>query len=117
MTYLIKVLVGCLSGIFISMGMGGGSIFIIYLTLVEQYSQISAQSANLFLFIPSALVAIFMYKKKKLIKWKVTLPLILWGILGAIIGATLTHFLDKYKQQKIFALFLIIMSIKIFKNK
>lgn len=117
MTYFIKILVGCISGIFISMGMGGGSLFIIYLTLVEQYSQTSAQSANLFLFIPSALVAILMYRKKNLIKWKVTLSLILWGILGTIIGATLIHFLDKYILQKIFALFLIIMSMKIFKDK
>lgn len=117
MSYVFKILAGILSGIFVSMGMGGGSIFIIYLTFFEGFSQISAQGTNIIFFIPTAICAILIYNKRKLIKWKIATPLITWGIFGTLIGSFAVTVLDKNWLQKIFAVFLVVMSIKIFISK
>ena len=67
---IIALLAGLLSGIIGAMGLGGGAVLIIYLTLFAETKQLQAQGINLLFFIPIALVAVLIYSKKKQIKWK-----------------------------------------------
>ena len=52
MIYALSSIAAILSGVFAAMGFGGGSIFIIYLTLFENLPQTLAQGINLIFFIP-----------------------------------------------------------------
>ena len=47
----IDILAGILSAIIASMGLGGGGVYIMYLTLVKNTPQINAQGLNLLFFI------------------------------------------------------------------
>ena len=52
------ILIGIISGIVTGLGMGGGSILILFLTMFMNVSQHTAQAANLIFFIPTSISAI-----------------------------------------------------------
>lgn len=65
-----KILVGIISGLVSGMGMGGGTILILCLSLFMGVNQHTAQGANLVFFVPTSVVSIIANIKKKIIKWK-----------------------------------------------
>jgi len=104
-------LVGFAAGIISGMGIGGGAILIPALTLVFGMTQQNAQHINLLYFIPTALFATLVHKKNGNIEKKGLLPLILWGMLGALPGALLAIKLDANHLRKGFAVFLLLMGL------
>ena len=59
-----------------------------------------------------ATLAVIIYAFKKQIKWRVTLPLALGGILGAVGGFFLTDFIGGNFTAKLFGGFLILLGAK-----
>ncbi len=106
------LLAGLFSGILGSMGLGGGAILIIYLSLFTETKQLTAQGINLIFFIPIAVISVIIYAIKKQIKWKLVLKIAVWGILGATIGLSLTDFLGGDITSKIFGALLVLMGLK-----
>lgn len=102
---------GILSGILASMGLGGGGILIIYLTIFAGIEQATAQGINLVFFIPISIVAILIYYKKKLISWKTSAIASIFGILGAVSGSLLSTVIDSSLLSKIFGLLLFIIGL------
>ena len=114
---ILALLAGLLSGIIGAMGMGDGAVLIIYLTLFTATDQLAAQGINLLFFIPIGVTALVIYSKKKLIKWKITLPIAIGGLLGAVGGILLGSLLGSTVISKIFGGFLILLGIiEIFKK-
>lgn len=112
------LLAGLFSGILGGMGLGGGGILIIYLSLFTDTKQLTAQGINLLFFIPIGLLALIIYAFKKQIKWKAVFKFSLWGLLGSLAGLYLTDFLGGKITGKIFGGLLIILGIiEIFKKK
>ena len=69
-------------------------------------------------FIPIALVAVIIYAFKKQIKWKLTIPIAIGGILGAAGAFFLTDIKGVNFTAKLFGGFLILLGIKeIFSKK
>lgn len=114
---IAALLAGLFSGIIGGMGMGGGAVLIIYLSLFTDTPQLKAQGINLLFFIPIGLTALLIYTFKKQIKWKTVLPLAAFGIIGAFSGIMLTNFINNEWLSKIFGGFLIIMALKEFLSK
>ena len=111
------LLAGLFSGILGSMGLGGGGILIIYLSLFTDQKQLTSQGINLLFFVPIGILSIIIYSIKKQIKWKTTIKIAIFGIIGAVIGILLADFLGGSFTRKIFAILLIIMGIsEIFKK-
>ena len=77
---IAALLAGLMSGIIGGMGLGGGAVLIIYLTIFQDVEQLQAQGINLLFFIPIAFLAVIIYAFKKQIKWRVTIPLAIGGI-------------------------------------
>ena len=84
-SYLFSLIAGLLSGMAGAMGLGGGSVLIIYLTLFADVNQLAAQGINLIFFLPTAAVAVFVYSKKGIIKWRKILPVMVLGAVGTLI--------------------------------
>lgn len=114
---ITALLAGLFSGIIGGMGMGGGAVLIIYLSLFTDTPQIKAQGINLLFFIPIGLTALVIYAFKKQIKWKTVLPLAVFGIAGAFLGIMLTDLIGNEWLSKIFGGFLILMALKEFFGK
>ncbi len=109
---ITALLAGLLSGIIGAMGMGGGAVLIIYLTLFTDTKQLTAQGINLLFFIPIALTAVIIYAFKKQIKWKTVLFLSLFGVIGTFLGILLADKLGGDFTAKLFGGLLIIIGIK-----
>lgn len=105
------LLAGLFSGMLGSMGLGGGAVLIIYLSLFTDTPQLKAQGINLLFFIPIALIAVIIYAFKKQIKWKTTIKLSLYGMLGSILGLSCANVLGGDITSKIFGVMLIIIGI------
>ncbi len=109
---IAALLAGLMSGIIGGMGLGGGAVLIIYLTVFKDVEQLHAQGINLLFFIPIALVAVIIYALKKQIKWSTTIPIASGGALGAMAGFFLTDFIGGNFTAKLFGGFLIFLGIK-----
>ena len=100
------------SGVLGSMGLGGGTVLVVYLTYFRYMAQKEAQGINLVCFIPIAIVAVCIYSRQKLVDGKVILPLIICGVLGAVSGIILLEVLPEALLSKLFGGFLIVLSLK-----
>lgn len=105
---------GILAGIIAGMGMGGGTLLIPVLTLLAGLGQHSAQGINTIAFIPSAIAAILIHKKADRIKFKECIPIVIWGLVFAALGAFLALRLDGKILRYSFAGFLAILSVRQF---
>ncbi|MBQ7295920.1 MAG: sulfite exporter TauE/SafE family protein [Clostridia bacterium] len=101
-----------LSGLLGSMGFGGGSVLIIYLTSFLSLPQKQAQGINLLFFIPIAVLSIIMYSKEKLVTLRQILPVMLPAVLGAAIGFSLLKIIPGEVAGKLFGALLILMGIR-----
>lgn len=107
---MAEILIGLISGLVTSLGMGGGTILILLLTLFLGISQISAQATNLIFFIPTALIATFINSKQKNIDYKSGITVAICGIFGAVAGAVVALKVES-DLKKYFAVFLLIIAI------
>lgn len=101
-----------LSGLLGSMGFGGGSILILYLTLLENVPQLSAQGINLLFFIPIAAVSVIVNTKNKLINKKAGLYMTIGGVSGLISGLILLNNINTELLGKLFGGFVLLMGIR-----
>ena len=102
--FLIFFAIAAISG----MGLGGGGLFVIYLTLVVGTPQIIAQGANLAFFIIAASFSTLYNAIKNQIKWKITLTMSASGIILAYLGTLTAGNMDSSILTKIFGAMLIL---------
>ena len=108
---LVEVLSGVLSGIVSALGMGGGTILIIILSIFMGMYQHEAQAINMIFFIPVSITAIIINIKNKNIVWNIAKTIIPFGIIGAVIGSFISINMDTHLLRKIFGFFLLIITI------
>lgn len=102
---------GIISGIVAALGMGGGTILILLLSLFTGLKQHLIQGTNLIVFIPTSITAIYMNVKYKTIDYKLSIIFIIFGIIGAIVGSLLSFKFESTTLKKFFGIFLIIIAI------
>ena len=103
-TIAIGMIVGFLSGL----GIGGGSLLMLWLTLMAGMAHDTARLINLMFFIPSALSAsLLRLFRKDRPDWKSVVPAALTGCLAAVLCSGLRQRIDTALLQKAFGLLLI----------
>lgn len=95
-----------------SLGMGGGGVLLIYLTVFQNQEQLNAQGINLLFFLPIAAISLLFHAKNKLVEWKVVLPSVLCGLVGVPIGSWIAGKLGSPLLSKIFAAFLVYIGLR-----
>lgn len=101
-----------LTGVFASLGVGGGMILIIYLTVFGGFDQLAAQGINLIYFIPIAALSVIIHSKNHLIEWKKIIPSIIIGVIFAAAGTYAAEHIGSPALKKIFAAFILLIGIK-----
>ena len=105
---IIAMLLGFLSGI----GVGGGSLLMLWLTLILQTEHVVARNINLLFFIPSALIATLFRWKQGVVDIKSVLPGILAGCICAGIFSWISQQMDITLLKKYFGILLLITGIR-----
>lgn len=108
---MFEILIGTISGFISGMGMGGGTILILCLSMFMNIEQHIAQATNLVFFIPTSIIAIVTNIKQKNIDFKVGIPIAISGIIGAIIGAFYASETNVKDLKKYFGVFIGLIAI------
>ena len=107
MEYIIGIIAGIIGGL----GMGGGTILILLLTIFLNIEQNIAQGSNVIFFIPTAIAATLIFIKNKKINFKLAIPICIWGLVGAFIGASIASNIKVNILRDWFGIFLILIAI------
>ena len=99
--WIIPLLIATLFGFLAGIGVGGGSLLLLWLTQVVGMPQPQARILNLLFFLPAAISATLFHKKETALDWKVILPGILTGCAAAAICSTIGKSLDTDIMKKI----------------
>lgn len=106
------ILIGTVLGFLSGLGIGGGSLLIVWLSAVLHKDPQTARIINLLFFIPSAAIACTVRSKKHQLDWKTALPGILSGCLFALVGWWISTKLDTELLKKLFGIILLFTGAK-----
>lgn len=104
--------VGTLLGFLSGLGIGGGSLLILWLTMVLQTDPMTARSINLLFFIPSALVACILRIRQGSLKIRPLIPAILSGCAAAALFSWISTILDVEILKNLFGIVLLAAGIR-----
>ena len=110
--FMIQAVVGALSGVIASMGLGGGFVLLIWLTLHDGMPQRQAQGVNLLFFLPIALISVVMHLRSGLIDKRLVFAMIPGGVAGAVLGALASQMVGNDILRKIYAVFLLFFGLR-----
>lgn len=113
-TFVLLLLIGLAAG-FLSglIGIGGGVIIVPALVLLAGFSQKLAQGTSLgLLLLPVGILAVIQYYKQGYLNVNYVLIIAITFILGSFLGSKLALSLSDDKVKKIFAVILLLISLK-----
>lgn len=109
---VISLLVGGILGFLAGLGIGGGSLLILYLTAVLDMDPKSARGINLLFFLPCALSSLWARRSQGELKIRPLVPAILSGCAAAFAFSLLGEKLDLDLLKKLFGGLLILTGIR-----
>ena len=108
---MVAIFVGAALGFLSGLGVGGGSLLLLWLTLVNGMPQETARVMNLMFFLPCALIATLFRRGPKPDRGML-LPAILGGLLGALLGNRIGPMLDTHLLKKAFGVLFLLTGIR-----
>ena len=104
-------LAGAVCGLLSGLGIGGGTLLMVWMTAVLSMEQRAAQGVNLLYFLPCAACALIFHIKNKQIVWRAVWPAALAGSVCAVGGALLAQSVDAELLRKLFGGFLVLVGL------
>ena len=108
LTYPVAAVLGFLAGI----GVGGGSILMVWLTMVVGMDYADARTINLLFFLPSAFICTLFRSKQKAVPFRKILPAIIGGCAAAAVITILGKSLSTGFIRKCFGGLLLITGLR-----
>jgi len=108
----VMLLVGTVLGFLAGLGIGGGSLLILWLTAVLETDPQTARCINLLFFLPAAVIACLFRRKQGQLDLKAVLPAIVSGCVAAGIFSFVGMNLDTSLLKKLFGGLLIITGLR-----
>lgn len=109
---LVSIFVGSVLGFLSGLGIGGGSLLILWLTIVLHTDPETARSINLLFFLPSAAIAVAFRRKQGYVNASQVLPAILAGTLSAAVCSFLAAGMDMELLKKLFGGLLLLTGLR-----
>jgi uncharacterized membrane protein YfcA len=111
-SFPISVLVGTALGFLSGLGVGGGSLLILWLTAILETPPQQARIINLLFFLPAAFISCVLRIQKGSLTLKPLIPAILGGCICAVIFSKLSTGMDVTLLKKLFGVLLIITGVR-----
>lgn len=111
-SFPVCVIIGSALGFLTGMGVGGGSLLILWLTLALGFDQTIARGINLLFFLPaSAICCVFRIRQGRL-NLKKCLPSIVCGCAAALLGSLIAAWVDTELLRKPFGILLLATGLR-----
>lgn len=107
-SFPVILIVGTVLGFLSGLGIGGGSLLILWLTMVLHTDPLTARGINLLFFVPSALVACALRIKQGNLKIRPLLPAMLAGCTAAAVFSWVSTILNVDTLKKLFGIVLLV---------
>ncbi|MEE0967901.1 MAG: sulfite exporter TauE/SafE family protein [Clostridia bacterium] len=107
---------GLAAAVLSGLGVGSGGLLVIYLTMLGEYEQITAQGLNLLFFLFSSGAAMLYHLTHRNINFGVVMVLVGFGLVGAAAGTMLLNLLGGELVRKIFGGMLIFSGVTALKG-
>ena len=107
-----SALAGLVCGVLSGLGIGGGTLLMVWMTALTSLEQRTAQGINLQYFLPTAVCALLFHIKNRLIRWDIVLPAALAGAAAAALTAWLGTQLDTSLLRRLFGGFLLLVGLR-----
>ncbi len=107
----VSIVAGLVCGVLSGLGIGGGTLLMVWMTAICGIAQRTAQGINLLFFLPTAAAALIFHAKNRLIHWRTVFPAVIAGCLTAAGAAFLATLLDTGLLRKLFGGFLLLVGL------
>ena len=111
-SFPVSAVIGAVLGFLSGLGVGGGSLLILWLTLVLGLEQSQARSINLLFFFFCAIPACLIRSRKTQIPWRTLLPAMVSGCLCAWIVSLISGNWDLSLLKKGFGILLLVTGLR-----
>jgi uncharacterized membrane protein YfcA len=111
-SFPVSVFIGAMFGFLAGIGIGGGSLLLLWLTYVLGVAFEDARIINLLFFLPTALVSSFFRRKEGTIHLKTLLPAILAGCISTAIISQFAASFDHNILKKLFGVLLLAAGLR-----
>lgn len=108
----VQLIIGTILGFLSGLGIGGGSLLILWLTLALGLDHQTARSINLLFFIPSALAATFLRFRSGTLKITPLIPAMISGCVSAALFAYVSASMNIEVLRKLFGVILLVTGIR-----
>ena len=112
MLNLITVPVAVLLGFLAGLGVGGGSLLVLWLTVIMGMEYADARTINLLFFLPCALVSTLFRCRQGSVPFRKILPAILSGCISAVLFAWIGKTIDTSMIRKLFGGLLVFTGLR-----
>lgn len=109
---IISVVVAAVLGVLTGLGTGGGSLLILWLTMVVHMEPAMARGINLLFFLPSALLATLLRIRSGTIPFRKLLLPIASGCAAALVFSLLGQKINTGQLKKLFGVLLIYIGLR-----
>ena len=117
MVILLDAAAGFVCGIISGLGIGGGTVLMLYLLYIAKVPQLTAQGINLIYFLPTASASLISHFKNGLVEKKALLPAIIAGSVCAALSSLFAASSNTDILRRLFGIFLILTGTKEFFRK
>lgn len=111
MRAVIAGFAGLVCGVLSGLGIGGGTLLMVWMTAVIGIAQKSAQGINLLYFLPTAACALVFHIKNRLIRPRIVIPAMIAGCVSAAGAAMLATAMETGLLRRLFGGFLIVVGL------
>lgn len=111
-SFPVSLLAGVVLGFLSGLGTGGGSLLLLWLTMVVGMPQQDARMVNLLFYLPAAFITLLLRKKQGLLPARPLLPGMAAGCAAAFLFSRLENILDAVLMKKAFGVLLLFLGIR-----
>lgn len=111
-SFPVSLAVATVLGFFAGLGVGGGSVLMVYLTLLLGLPYEESRIYNLLFFLPAAAIATFFQRRQGNLELKKIAPGVIAGCVSAAVLSVLRAYLPTDIIRRLFGILLIVTAIR-----